>query len=98
LVIVSVNYDATGCSKDYPLRVNIRNGADRTLEKVSWFMAAFVPGRSTDLTKWASYSSDRILEPNQMITLCYKTPELNEPQEPSGLLWKAQMVSTNFRY
>jgi hypothetical protein len=98
-VWVTVSYDATACSKDHPLRVIISNRADAALEKIEWQMAAFVPGRSSNIAPYQSapYMSDHIIEPNKMITLCYNTPPLNEPQEPSRLRWEATSRHTSFR-
>jgi hypothetical protein len=98
-VSVSLNYSVTECNADHPLRVTIINRADKTVEKIKWYVAAFVPGRSSDITKnYGEYSSDYILEPNKMISLCYKAPQLSEPREPSDLRWEAQLPTVSWRY
>ena len=98
-VSVSVNYDPTTCSNASPLQVTITNGAYKTLQSIEWHIAAYVPGRSSDIAKYqfSPYKSDYILEPNKMISFCFKTPELSEVQEPSRLRWEAHSRSASFR-
>ena len=51
-VSVSVSYNLNGCDNAHPLMVTITNGADKTLEKIEWQIAAYVPGRSTNIAKY----------------------------------------------
>lgn len=98
---ISVSYDATACSAASPLRAIISNRADKALNSISWSMAAYVRGRSSNIVKYTSlwtHKSDHILEPNQMITLCYKAPVLVEAEEPSTLRWEAKDRLISFRY
>lgn len=99
-VLVHVVYDPATCSEAYPLRVIINNGADKTLERVEWQMAAFVTGRSSNIAKYQlnPYVSDHIVDPNMMVRLCYKVPLLEEPQQPSQLRWEAELPRVSFRY
>jgi hypothetical protein len=96
-VKVSVSYNATACGAGFPLRTTISNFADKAINSISWTLAAYVPGRSSDITKFTSYSSDYILEPKREITLCYKAPELTEAHEPSTLRWEVQLPVISFR-
>ena len=98
-VIVSAAYDAEACKIEFPLRVLISNGSNSVVHKVDWRWSAFVPGRSTDIIKLGSLypgSSDRILQPNTMITLCYRVPELTEKVDPATLQWKTERESVDF--
>ena len=100
-VKVSVSYNATACSAAFPLRTTISNSADTAISSIEWNVAAYVPGRSSNIveynpSRWP-YSSDYILEANHQITLCYKAPELTELKEPSSLRWEANDPLIIFR-
>jgi hypothetical protein len=41
------------------------------VNSINWDVEAYPPARSTDLANFMSYNSDRILNPNTTLTLCY---------------------------
>jgi hypothetical protein len=96
-VDVVVTYDPSGCSTDYPLRVVMTNRSSGVVNAIHWYLTAYAPGRSTDLTNYASYDSDRILNPNTTLTLCYKPPTLKESDfDPASLRWTVESKSITF--
>ena len=100
MIAIYLNYDVTSCDKEHPLRVIIRNGADKTLDSVSWYVSVYPLGRSNNIARYPSYtySSDYNVDPSKTVGLCYKVPELNKPHDPSGLRWQVKLASANFRY
>ena len=53
-VSILVKYDVASCSREKPLRVTISNSSDKTLQEIKWSIAAFVPGRNTDIMEYQS--------------------------------------------
>ena len=86
-VAVTVVYDESKCSKDYPLAVNIHNTSSKTVTKVEWHFNAYRPGFSSNLAGYQSYSSDRILKPGESWSVCYRLPEdlTKQSLDPSKL-------------
>ena len=98
-VTISAAYDLKACSAEFPLRVLISNGSTSVLNKVNWRWSAFAPGRSTDIIMYGYLnmgSSDRILQPNTQITLCYKVPELTEKIDRATLQWTTKRDDVSF--
>ena len=74
-VRLGVRYDRDSCpDKGYPLRVEVRNGSDRSLGSVHWTMEATEPGHSTDLGESSDFSMDVILTPGTRWIACYGLP------------------------
>ena len=98
-VSILVKYDVASCSSEKPIRVTISNSSDKTLQEIEWSIAAFVPGRSTDIMEYQSpYRSPYIyVEPGKAITLCYITPALREPQDPTQLRYVAKDLVPDFQ-
>lgn len=104
-VTISINYDTSACSNEYPLAVNFRNGSNKTVEKIRWNIGAYRPGYSDNVVIYEGYTSeystpyesDKILSPNQGFGLCYKTPKLSAGNEPETVSWKAVSKSVAFQ-
>jgi hypothetical protein len=96
-VDVAVNYAPTTapCSTEFPLRVLVSNQSSSVVNSTTWYFSAFAPGRSTNLAGYQSYSSDQIIYPNYVLTLCYKLPTLAENIDPARVVWgvKSKYVS-----
>jgi hypothetical protein len=102
-VTVTVRYDTKSCSKEFPLFVTIKNGSNKTVEKVSWNIDAYKQGYSNNVVDYGysseystPYSSDKILNSGQGHAVCYKVPALTGTLEPQNLNWSAVRKSINF--
>ena len=102
-VTVTVRYDTKSCSKEFPLFVTIKNGSNKTVEKVSWNIGAYKQGYSNNVVDYGYYSeystlysSDKILNSGQGHAVCYKVPALTGTLEPQNLNWSAVRKSINF--
>jgi len=102
-VTVTVRYDTKSCSKEFPLFVTIKNGSNKTVEKVSWNIGAYKQGYSNNVVDYGYYSeystlysSDKILNSGQGHAVCYKVPALTGTLEPQNLNWSAVSKGINF--
>lgn len=98
-VSISVTYDTKSCKPEFPLLTIISNRSSLVVNRVQWRWSAFAPGRSTDLIQYRyinNGTSDHILQPNTMGTLCYKVPELTEKIDPATLQWSTERDSVDF--
>lgn len=85
------------CSDPTMLAVYISNRSDKPVERVEFRIAATIPGRSSDLAKYNSYTSDFIIEPGKYVSLCYLAPELRESlSPPPDLKWSIAYRSITF--
>ena len=104
-VTISIRYDVSACSIEYPLAINFKNGSKKIVKKISWNIAAYRSGYSNNIVEYEGYTSeystpyesDRILNPNQGFGLCYKAPKLNAGNEPAAVNWNAVSKSINFQ-
>lgn len=87
-VVVNVKYDIEACSASYPLLVAVFNKSDKTVERVSLRIEAYVPGHSTDLSGYDhDVDVDKILAPGENHQACYPLPsQLKWPRESAGQL------------
>jgi len=104
-VSITVNYDKSVCSAEYPIVVNFRNGSRKTVTKISWNIGAFKPGYSNNVVDYGPYSSeystpyesDKILAPNQAYGLCYKAPSLKDGNAPASVSWRVVNKDVTFQ-
>jgi hypothetical protein len=74
-VVVTVSYNESTCSKEYPLAIFIQNGSNKTISKVWWDINVYRSGYSTDISGYSNdYSSDKILKPGESWSACYIVP------------------------
>ena len=74
-VEISVSYDSSKCSEEYPLFVTIKNIGDRTVRSVFYNIAGYRKGYSTNVLETLygrRYSSDKILKSGESYTQCVK--------------------------
>ncbi len=104
-VSITVKYDKTVCSAEFPIAVNFKNGSRKTVTKISWNIGAFKSGYSNNIVDYGLYSgeystpyeSDKILTPNQAFGLCYKAPSLKGGNSPESVNWKVVNKYVTFK-
>lgn len=101
-VLVSVAYSSSRCTKGNPIAVTVINKSESVVDAVNVQLAAFLPGRSTNLLTHdaaARLTFDVILEPSREATLCYAVPySLNRTAvAPAKLLWQLENPHPVFR-
>lgn len=106
-VTVTVNYDLERCRPEYPLFVRIQNGADDTVEAVSFGVAGRRAGYSNPIyeSRFLEYSSDRIIASGDSWTSCWALPDPAysaseqkiEQNPPETLVWTVEHTSPSFR-
>jgi hypothetical protein len=100
-VTVSVRFDPTACSPDFPLHVTITNGGAKVISKVTWRFAAFRPGYSSDLAEYSDAArdaaSDKILGRGESYSVCYRAPKTMDGSKVEQLEWKAEGKWVEFK-
>lgn len=104
MVKITVSYTAGACAKDHPLLVQIRNDGARTVEKVTWHIAAYALGSESDLvyrgplgsTLDKPYTYVETLDQGRSVDLCYAAPSLTEGVPPYTLRYEAFAKSVDF--
>jgi len=104
-VQVSVKYDKKNCSEEYPLLIVIRNTGYKPVNKVSWNIAAYRPGYSSNVVSYGTYSSswnapystDKILKKDETNWLCYKVPTIQGKLDPATLKYEITNKSVVFQ-
>jgi hypothetical protein len=88
LVLVTIKYDEKGCGTDYPIAVTIRNRSRKTLKRIEWRVEAYRHGYSSNLNDgYDSYTSDKILAPDERWSMCYRLPiKLNQWKQNASTL------------
>jgi hypothetical protein len=65
---------------------------------VSLSLAAHKPGRSSDISKYSSYTDDHTIEPNKGYGACWSAPEFTESVlDPRELQWSVKYKTIYFR-
>ena len=92
-----------GCpDPQFPISVSVNNNSGRTVESVSFFFEARLPGRSTDLIAYTTINknrSDYILPPGKSVGFCYGVPSLQQKVDNplTELEWSTALKSVTFR-
>lgn len=88
-VAIMVYTEKKDCDDDlFPIFVMIGNSSEKTVERVTFTLAARVKGRSTNLAEYHSYSDDRIIEAKTGWAQCWAVPKLRETvKDPRALDW-----------
>lgn len=82
---------------DYPVFVGFSNKSGRTIDHVSFTLQAKVPGRSSNIADYHSYSSDTVIKPSEGFGHCYKLPKLSElVLDLKSLDWSLRYVTYTF--
>lgn len=98
-VDISVSYTPTvaPCSSEFPLRLEVFNRSGSVVSYSSVYLAAYPPGRSTNIAPYQSYTSDQIIAPGTGMTYCYSAPKLGEQVDPASAVWSVESRSVSFR-
>ena len=67
---VQASFDSEECGKLFGLKVEIKNKSSKTLEHLEVYFKVTKKGYSTQLNSWDSFTSDKILKPNEEVILC----------------------------
>jgi hypothetical protein len=103
-VTVSVAHDAKKCREEMPLLVVVRNASAKAVSKVSWNIAAHIPGDTTNLVwygrtgkEWdRPYFTGRVLGQGESASYCHKVPTLKTSMFPHYLEYEAVFKSVEF--
>jgi hypothetical protein len=90
LVFIDASYDISSCPIEKPISVIIRNQSNQIVSSVSWSLKAFESGYSDNLAPFSygpSFKSDKILNHNDDVNLCYASPRLNRDNTPAAVNW-----------
>jgi hypothetical protein len=90
LIFIDVSYDISSCPIKKPISVIIRNESNQIVSSVSWSLKAFESGYSDNLAPFSygpSFKSDKILNHNDDVSLCYASPRLNRDNTPATVNW-----------
>ena len=94
---MQVSIDSEVCSDpNWPLKVLIGNRSNNTIRRVNFKIEVRMRGRSTDLAKYHTYSSDKVLLHDEGWFQCWENPQ----ESPKDLLadyeFKARITSVYF--
>jgi hypothetical protein len=83
------SFDQSVCTTtEYPIAVVVMNKSSATIKHTSFRLEARVPGRSTNIAAYDSYSDDHIIKPGESFTYCWRVPKLYEKVDDySKLNW-----------
>lgn len=70
---LTTEYKGDRCTGEYPLLVEVTNKSSKVILSYTFHIKARRPGYSTNLARsYESYSSDRIINPNERWAMCWK--------------------------
>lgn len=96
-IAIVVRYDTTGgCEPTHPLLISFKNNSNKTLNYVSFSVHGKRPGYSRDAYSDYLLSSDKILPPGSVHFGCWGIRSYQEPDEPLGLEWAAEVSTVSF--
>ncbi len=104
-VKVEIAYDEQRCSEEFPLYVTVSNLSGRTVDKVTWNVAAKRPSFSDNLAVYSyqtiseydsPFSSDKILQTNETYVLCFRALDVKKGYDPESLDWVATRKYVTF--
>ncbi|PHS05734.1 MAG: hypothetical protein COA78_15090 [Blastopirellula sp.] len=94
------------CDGEYSIRIVMRNGTGRTVDKVTFTLKGYREGYSTPIysSGYRHYSSDKIMKNKDVMESCWNPPALDRGQPKtysdkfpiSVMLWKAEDKSLKF--
>ena len=105
-VQITIGHNLVLCGADDPLFVNIFNGSDDTLEKVSFDIRGRLQGHSEPLYKggYPRHSSDKIIASGEQWSSCWPIPKTAygasekrlASNPPETLFWQVTSISPTF--
>jgi len=104
LVQLTIKYDEKKCGNKFPLIITVENLGKKIVNRISWNIAAYRPGYSSNVIKYgygsyssnSPYSTDKILKPGEMITFCYQVPPLTGNYDPLILRYEVINKAISF--
>ncbi|WP_435169271.1 hypothetical protein [Falsirhodobacter sp. 1013] len=103
-LVMTVAYDPS-CGAAKPVRITLHNQTGRTVEAVTFDVAAYREGHSIPLYRTRGYLSDRILDPEGRWEECWPMPDAIRGTDTSGftlnppetLRWEIENRAGRFR-
>lgn len=94
-VKITVEYSLEKCTKDYPLYITITNGANKTINSVSFYLDITRKEYSTNIADYLGnqYTSDKIIKPDSIFSSCWnykldpKYEKYNIPNNLNFEIW-----------
>lgn len=83
--------------EQFPLKVTITNNSVRQILRTSFTIGIFAKGRSTDLSKYESYESDKILNPGESDTTRWRVPSKEDLKNPEDYEYRVKYKHVNFK-
>ncbi len=99
-----VYFDTRDCMAEYPLRVEITNRTDRTMNAVSFTLSGYRKSYSKPLRSEYTSNYDRIIGSRESYVSCWRVPrpdigitdDVLASNLPSSLEWRIDSVSGDF--
>jgi hypothetical protein len=99
---LSLTYAPEQCPADQPLALSLDNRSSAALLELTWQVAAYRPGESTNLAEplYATprYSGPGELAPGAQWHTCLPLPPLRSGYRPSTLQFRAERLQGRFNY
>lgn len=95
---ISLREDGICKSAEHPIFVGAVNRSGKSIAKIAFTLKANVPGRSTDLVRYHSYSDDKVIAPTEGYGICWAVPDLSEKViDPRKLEWGFRYKTITFK-
>jgi len=106
-VSIVASYVPASCSEDYPLHFKITNRSKKIVNKVEWNITATREGYSNNVVSYifsgydseyaTPFSSDKILKPDEFLSVCHMAPSTKTETPPQNLIWKVSNKRIEFQ-
>lgn len=106
-VSIVASYVPASCSEDYPLHFKITNRSKKIVNKVEWNITATREGYSNNVVSYifsgydseyaTPFSSDKILKPDEFLSVCHMAPSTKTETPPQNLIWKVSNKRIKFQ-
>lgn len=96
-ILTVAGADSVCNDPEFPLKIQFTNTSDEKLLRVSYSLEGFQPGYSDVVVSDYLRSSDRIMQPGDVYSACWRYPEAYGKQvDYTGLKWVARVTSATF--
>ena len=108
-VSIVASYVPASCSEDCPLHFKITNRSKKIVNKVEWNITATREGYSNNVVSYifsgygygseyaTPFSSDKILKPDEFLSVCHMAPSIKTETPPQNLIWKVSNKRIKFQ-
>jgi hypothetical protein len=97
---IRVVYDTSQCSSTKPLSVSVENTNDAVMSSLSWRIAAYFPGETSNLAQRdyarPQYQAPAGIQPGETWSECLATPPLRPGYRPETLEYRAEALEGVF--